>query len=94
MHLASHGVAGRSREGLRLPQSDVTAVRGRIEGLPAGGRRRLPGLKAERADVILAGAIVIEELMTFGGYLTVTVSTHGVRDGLLLRETFDGEVSL
>jgi hypothetical protein len=32
--------------------------------------------------------------MTFGGYLTVTVTTHGVRDGLLLREAFDGEVSL
>jgi exopolyphosphatase/guanosine-5'-triphosphate,3'-diphosphate pyrophosphatase len=93
MHLASRGETGRSREGLRLHQSDVTAIRERIEGLPQG-RRRLAGLKAERADVILAGAIVVEELMTFGGYLSVTVTTHGVRDGLLLRETFDGEVTL
>jgi len=29
--------------------------------------------------------------MTLGGYLTLVVCTHGVRDGLLLRETFDRE---
>jgi len=28
--------------------------------------------------------------MTFGGYLSLTVCTGGVRDGLLLRETFNG----
>jgi hypothetical protein len=31
---------------------------------------------------------VIEEVMLYGGYLTLVVSTRGVRDGLLLRETF------
>jgi hypothetical protein len=38
----------------------------------------------------LAGAIVIEEVMVFGGYLTLVVCTRGVRDGILLRETFKG----
>jgi len=35
--------------------------------------------------------VVIEELMTFGGYRTLIVGTCGVRDGLLFRETFDGD---
>jgi exopolyphosphatase/guanosine-5'-triphosphate,3'-diphosphate pyrophosphatase len=78
------------RHGLRLRQSDVTAIRERLEPLAERRRRRIPGLKAERADIILAGAIVIEELMTLGGYFWLTVCTRGVRDGLLLRETFDG----
>jgi exopolyphosphatase / guanosine-5'-triphosphate,3'-diphosphate pyrophosphatase len=91
MHLATTGGPRRSRHGLRLQQSDVTAIREQLEALPLRKRRRLPGLKAERADIILAGAITIEELMVFGGYLALTVSKGGVRDGVLWRETFDGQ---
>jgi exopolyphosphatase/pppGpp-phosphohydrolase len=49
---------------------------------------RIPGLEAERVDSIIAGAIAIDELMAVGGYPVLTVCKHGVRDGLLLRETF------
>jgi len=87
MHL---GGEHKRRHGLRLAQSDVTAVRERLERLSPRKRRKIRGLKAERADIILAGAIVIEELMIFGGYLTLVVCTRGVRDGLLLHETFNG----
>jgi hypothetical protein len=31
-----------------------------------------------------------EELVMFGGYRTLTVCTLGVRDRILLRETFNG----
>ena len=90
--LASIHVRGKrkDRHGLRLAKSDVTAVRERLERLSPRKRRKIRGLKAERADIILAGAIVIEELMIFGGYLTLVVCTRGVRDGLLLHETFNG----
>jgi len=92
IHLATRRDGDRSREGLHLHPSDITAIRERLEALPVKRRRRVRGLRAERADIILAGAIVIEEVMTYGGYLALVVSTHGVRDGLLLREVFDGEV--
>ncbi|HWN92260.1 MAG TPA: exopolyphosphatase, partial [Verrucomicrobiae bacterium] len=78
------------RHGLRLRQSDVTALRERLEGLSRRKRGKIRGLKPERADIILAGAIVIEEAMVYGGYLALVVCTHGVRDGILLREAFDG----
>ena len=64
-----------------------------LEPLSARQRRRVPGLKAERADVILAGAVVIEELMTLGGYDALAVCDEGVRHGLLLEETFRGASS-
>src|SRR5262245_27696862 len=82
--------AGRddSLGGLRLRRGEVTALRARLEPLNVRQRRRVRGLKAERADVILAGAVVIEELMTLGGYEVLTVSSEGVRQGLLIRETF------
>ena len=90
IHLRTHRSERKHRHGLALRQSDVTAVRERLEGLSRRRRERIPGLKAERADIILAGAMVIEETMVFGGYLTLVVCTRGVRDGILLRETFHG----
>jgi exopolyphosphatase/guanosine-5'-triphosphate,3'-diphosphate pyrophosphatase len=90
IHLKSHPGERRHRHGLRLLQADVTAIRERLEGVSRRRRRTIRGLKAERADIILAGAVVLEELLVFGGYRALVVCTRGVRDGLLLRETFDG----
>ncbi len=89
IHLRTHN-AHKRRHGLRLHQSDVTAVRERLEGLSRRKRRNIRSLKSERADIILAGAVVIEEVMVFGGYLTLEVCTRGIRDAILLRETFGG----
>lgn len=92
IHLATTRSPRKSRHGLELGQSDITAIRARIEPLSCTKRRRVPGLKPERADVILAGALAIEELMLFGGYFTLTVCTRGVRDGLLLCDTLRSRV--
>jgi exopolyphosphatase/guanosine-5'-triphosphate,3'-diphosphate pyrophosphatase len=51
--------------------------------LPA--RRSVPGLNADRADIILAGLIVIERIMKWMQVNRLVVHDQGVRDGLLLR---------
>ena len=89
IHLRSHSDRTR-RHGLLLHQSDITTIRERLEGLSRRKRRRIRSLKAERVDIILAGAIIIEEVMVFGGYLTLAVCTRGIRDAILRRETFGG----
>src|SRR5262249_31929885 len=66
IHLRHHRGERKDRHGLVLAQSDVTAVRERLERASPRKRRKIRGLRAERADIILAGAIVIEELMIFG----------------------------
>jgi exopolyphosphatase/guanosine-5'-triphosphate,3'-diphosphate pyrophosphatase len=88
IHLRAHPGERKHRNGLALWQSDVTAIRERLEGLSHRKQEKIRGLKAERADIILAGAILIEEVMVFGGYLTLAVCSSGVRDGVLLHETF------
>jgi exopolyphosphatase/guanosine-5'-triphosphate,3'-diphosphate pyrophosphatase len=89
IHLRAH--RGRKRRhGLTLLQSDVTAIRERLESVTLRARRKIRGLRAERADIILAGSIVVEELLIFGGYLSLIVCDRGVRDGILLHETFNG----
>jgi exopolyphosphatase / guanosine-5'-triphosphate,3'-diphosphate pyrophosphatase len=46
-------------------------------------RKTIPGLEPKRADVILAGACLIERMMTLFQAERVIVSDHGVRYGLL-----------
>jgi exopolyphosphatase / guanosine-5'-triphosphate,3'-diphosphate pyrophosphatase len=76
-----------SVHGLRLPRREVTLVRERLQGLPSLDRL-MPGLKPERADIVLAGSIVIEEVMALTRGDTVIVCDRSVRHGFLIHETF------
>lgn len=49
-------------------------------------RKEIPGLEPKRADVILAGACLIERIMTFFHTEDVIVSDQGVRYGLLYEQ--------
>jgi exopolyphosphatase/guanosine-5'-triphosphate,3'-diphosphate pyrophosphatase len=88
MHLLASN-RQRSRQGLILQQADVTVLREHLQEVSVRERARIPGLKEERADIIFAGAVVVEEVMRLGCYRTLTVCTDGVRQGLLLHEAFD-----
>lgn len=46
-------------------------------------RRKLPGLEPARADVIAAGAIILDELLNATGASSFTVSVRGLRFGLI-----------
>ncbi len=58
-------------------------------GGPAGGRRQIPGLSPDRADIIVAGATVISRLVKRLGTQQILVNERGIRDGLLLRMISD-----
>jgi exopolyphosphatase/pppGpp-phosphohydrolase len=88
IHLGLETGQDDSRQGLRLARADVTSIRSNLQGLSLGERSRLPGVKAERVDIILAGAVVLEELMILADYPALTVCKNGVRDGILLHEAF------
>jgi exopolyphosphatase/guanosine-5'-triphosphate,3'-diphosphate pyrophosphatase len=53
-----------------------------MAALPARERDRLPGLKSDRADIMLAGALVVEAVMEHVGADRLEVSAHGLREGL------------
>ena len=83
---------------LRLDPYDVTRVHGsrltrgvvrqlitQLAALPIAQRSELPGLEAGRADVILVGALIVDEMLDFTGKSELLVSDRGVRWGLLQR---------
>ncbi len=60
----------------------VHALGVRLARLPLAERRNVTGLDPRRADVIVAGALIVEAVMTFSGSETLIVSDRGVRWGL------------
>ena len=68
--------------GLALAYDEVARQRRLFETTPLEVRRGIPGLDPARADVILAGAVILQEIMSqTAGELTV--SDRGVRWGLI-----------
>ena len=54
-----------------------------LSSLPLGARREVPGLQPKRADVIVAGAILAQQILSWAGPAMCTVSDRGVRWGLI-----------
>jgi len=72
--------------GYRLALAEVARVTELFRTLPLAERKRLPGMVEGRADVIFAGAAILERVMAKFELDAVTVSDQGVRWGLIWRE--------
>jgi exopolyphosphatase/guanosine-5'-triphosphate,3'-diphosphate pyrophosphatase len=69
--------------GCRLSHAEVRRQIALFEAKTVVERKAIPGLESKRADVILAGAVLIERIMAFFGAERVIVSDQGIRYGLL-----------
>lgn len=69
--------------GSRLSRAEVQRQIELFRKRSVAERRRIPGLEPKRADVILAGAALIDRIMAFFHMDEVTVSDQGIRYGLL-----------
>ncbi|NIR47116.1 Ppx/GppA family phosphatase [candidate division KSB1 bacterium] len=75
---------------LTLPQ--VSAIIAELQKKTIEERKRIPGLRPARADVILAGAVILEEFMKEFNFEECLVSDRGLRYGLLLKLLKDRRV--
>jgi len=66
-----------------LARETLGQTRARLASLPLATRRTLPGLQPERADVIVAGAVLLEHALDHLGATGARVSDRGLRWGLL-----------
>ncbi len=73
--------------GYELELKRLEALIERLADMPVSERaRRVPGLQPDRADIILAGALVVREALRRAGAKHLVVSGHGLREGLFFRE--------
>jgi exopolyphosphatase/guanosine-5'-triphosphate,3'-diphosphate pyrophosphatase len=72
----SYGVQGQA-----LTADALAALVERLAALPAAERDEVPGIKPGRADLILAGAIVIQTVLEEGGFDALEATEAGLREG-------------
>lgn len=71
-------------QGHCLGLARVVELLDRLAASPLQERRRIPGLESGRADVIVAGVVIVAVAMERLGYKTMRVSDDGLREGILL----------
>jgi exopolyphosphatase/guanosine-5'-triphosphate,3'-diphosphate pyrophosphatase len=69
--------------GAVLTLSAVEMLCAKLAALTLDERKQLPGLEPKRADVIVAGALIVRDLLRRTGASQAIVSDRGVRFGLL-----------
>jgi exopolyphosphatase/guanosine-5'-triphosphate,3'-diphosphate pyrophosphatase len=69
-------------QGFILRKKALSRLVEELADLPASERGGLPGIKKERGDLILAAAVVIEEVMTCGGFDEIETTEEGLREGV------------
>jgi exopolyphosphatase / guanosine-5'-triphosphate,3'-diphosphate pyrophosphatase len=62
-----------------------------LRGMNQRQREEVPGLSRDRADLILAGALIIQQLMRRGHFAELTVSGQGLREGIFYEHFLVGE---
>jgi CHAD domain-containing protein len=71
-------------QGYQVTYGTIRDLLRELRDLRAAERTRIPGLSADRADIIVAGLCVVKEVMRHLRVRRLRVHTYGVRDGLLL----------
>jgi exopolyphosphatase/guanosine-5'-triphosphate,3'-diphosphate pyrophosphatase len=75
---------GRGTHGHRLTAEAVRTQRDRLASLPLEERSRLPGLHPGRAPVIVAGAVLVEQILERLGLGALEVSERDILEGAAL----------
>ena len=75
--LPSNGV-----QGMVIEAGALDELVERLASLPAAERASVPGVKPARADLILAGAVVVQGVLRAGGFEGIETTEAGLREGV------------
>ena len=67
----------------RVTMGDMDALLERLAALPLAERRKVVGLEPKRAPVIVAGVVIMQEVMRMGGFDAFTVSESDILAGVI-----------
>jgi exopolyphosphatase/guanosine-5'-triphosphate,3'-diphosphate pyrophosphatase len=70
--------------GSHLTGGDIADLREELAAMTVSDRRRVVGMDPERADVIVAGALILETILALAGLDSTVVSEHDILYGLVI----------
>lgn len=80
---AAHGDTSEPDWGFRITRADVRHQLELLQKMTVKQRRNVAGLNSDRADIIVAGVMVVDRLMRYLKVNSLQVHNRGVRDGVL-----------
>jgi exopolyphosphatase/guanosine-5'-triphosphate,3'-diphosphate pyrophosphatase len=83
--LPSYGI-----QGYRVTRAALGELIEEFSGRSPSERGDVPGIKASRGDLILAGALVIDGVMEAGGFEAFEATEAGLREGVFFERLYDG----
>jgi exopolyphosphatase/guanosine-5'-triphosphate,3'-diphosphate pyrophosphatase len=85
MAMNALGKSYASIHGYEVLRSEIVHLLAMLSRKSLPERRLVPGLNADRADIIVAGIAVVEEVMRFFGANQLLVNERGIREGLIIK---------
>jgi exopolyphosphatase/guanosine-5'-triphosphate,3'-diphosphate pyrophosphatase len=77
-------------QGFQLERAALDALVERFADMTPAERGKVPGIKPERGDLILAGALVVQTVMELGAFEMVEVTEAGLREGVFYSTLLEG----
>jgi len=86
----ANGLPGPNVQGFELERGMLDELVEELAELEPAARGKVRGIKPERGDVILAGALVVQAVMEAGGFEALEVTEAGLREGVFFSTLLEG----
>jgi exopolyphosphatase/guanosine-5'-triphosphate,3'-diphosphate pyrophosphatase len=84
------GLPDNGVQGAAVTRAELGEIVARLAALPTAERVNVPGVKPARADLILAGAVVVEGVLRAGGFEELETTEAGLREGVFFERYLSG----
>jgi exopolyphosphatase/guanosine-5'-triphosphate,3'-diphosphate pyrophosphatase len=83
VHLGLPSSDRRKIDGLVVPADAIRTITGQISGMSVPERMEIPCIGQERADLVVAGCAILEEILTLWPAERLGIADSGIREGIL-----------
>jgi exopolyphosphatase/guanosine-5'-triphosphate,3'-diphosphate pyrophosphatase len=81
-------------QGFAIGRDRLRSLIDRLASMKASERGSVKGIKYARADLILAGALVVDSVLEHGGFDAIEVTEAGLREGIFFNSYLHGDPPL